>query len=420
MAVFLLVDCNNFYASCQRVFNPKLENRPVVVLSNNDGCVIARSNQAKDLGIPMGAPYFQYRSFCETHKVAVFSSNYELYGDFSQRVMSLLRKFCDNVEVYSIDEAFLRFESSDELNIMNLCETIRQNIKMWTGIPVSIGIGTSKTLAKAANLVAKRQTTSGIFDLRNSAQQDSILMQLEVSKIWGIGSRIAKRLAKLNITHAQQLRDSSDAWIREHFGVTVQRTILELRGISCLNLETCKPKKNIISSRSFSSTLTRIEDLEEALSQFVAIACQRLRKQESKAQGIYVFLQTNPFTAEKFYNNGILCSFAEPTADTSFIIQAAKRYLKKIYLPQLHYKKMGVMLTDLIASKNQQYDLFIKTNQQEKKDILMHTLDHIQDRMGRKSIFIAAQGTNQKWQTQSRQKSPCYTTQWADILTIKI
>ena len=271
MSLFLLIDCNNFYVSCQRIFNPALEKKPVVVLSNNDGCIIARSNEAKKLGIPMGAPYFKYRPLLIKHEVIVFSSNYELYGDISNRIMNILRDCCADVEVYSIDEAFLRMESTHS-NLMDFCLNIRRKIKMWVGVPVSIGIGPSKTLAKVANIIAKRQNLSGICDLTDPQFQNQILSELDVVDVWGIGHRLANKLNQLGIYNARQLRDAATHEIRKRFGVTVERTVLELRGVACLALQHFQPRKNIISSRSFSQVLQNIVDIEEAISQFVATA----------------------------------------------------------------------------------------------------------------------------------------------------
>ncbi len=420
MTVFALVDCNNFYVSCQRVFNPALENRPVVVLSNNDGCIIARSNEAKELGIPMGAPYFKYRPFCEKNKVFVFSSNYELYGDLSQRVMTSLRHFCPELEVYSIDEAFLRLDSVGG-DLKEFCAVIREKIKMWTGIPVSIGIGPTKTLAKAANRIAKRKTLCGVFDLRAASVRDAILAQFEVIDLWGISHQSSKKLAKLGITTAAQLRDSPADRIRRHFGVVGERLMMELNGISCLGMENVKPRKNIISSRSFGKVVTDLVELEEAVSHYASIAGVKLRKQQSRAQGVYVFLQTGLYhSGETPYSNGIFSGFAQPSADTGFIIQVAKKLLKKIYIPDLRYKKAGIMLTDIVPNTYQQYDLLIGADSRDKKDRLMQTLDIINDRMGRQSVFLAAEGIHQPWRINAERKSARFTTQWQDILTIQV
>ncbi len=420
MVTFLLVDCNNFYVSCQRIFNPALEKKPVVVLSNNDGCIIARSNEAKSLGIPMGAPYFKYRSVLTQHKVTVFSSNYELYGDISNRIMTILRDFCPDIEIYSIDEAFLRIES-ENINLIDFCKAIRHKIKNWVGVPVSIGIGPSKTLAKIANMVAKRQNLSGVYDLTDTYLQNKILPELKLVDIWGIGHQLTVQLNRLGITNAQQLRDTSTIEIRKRFGVVVERTVLELKGISCLHLQHFQPRKNIISSRSFSQALQNIHDVDEAISQFVATACIKLRKQQSKAQGVYVFLQTNLYSKhEKPYSNGVFCSFDVPTADTASMIQSAKRLLRTIYLSHQHYKKAGIMLTDILPSDSLQADLFADYSKHGKRDFLMNILDEINSSLGKQSLFFAAQGTTPTQFQSFLFKSACFTTKWADILTIQL
>jgi DNA polymerase V len=419
MPIFLLVDCNNFYVSCQRIFNPALEKKPVVVLSNNDGCIIARSNEVKSLGVPMGAPYFKYRPLLIKHKAVVFSSNYELYGDISNRIMTILRDICADIEIYSIDEAFLRIESP-HTNLMDFCISIRRKIKMWVGVPVSIGIGPNKTLAKAANIIAKRQNLSGICDLTDPHLQNQMLSELEIGGVWGIGHRLATKLNKLGIYNARQLRDIATHEIRKRFGVTVERTVLELRGVACLTLQAFQPRRNIISSRSFSQALQNIVDIEEAISQFVATACVKLRKQHSKAQGICVFLQTNLFSQEKPYSNSLFCSFDTPTDDTAFIIRAAKQVLQKIYLPYCRYKKAGIMLTNTVFRNSIQEDLFVNAAKHEKRDHLMQVLDEVNIAFGKRSLFLAAQGTKSDHFHSALLKSPCFTTKWTDILTIKL
>jgi len=421
MSVYALVDCDHFYVSCQRLFDPALEKRPVVVLSNNDGCVISRSPEAKKLGIPMGAPYFKYRRLCEQNKVVVFSSNYELYGDLSQRVMTSLRQFCPDIEVYSIDEAFLRLDGFSHLDLTDYCTKIAGKIKMWTGIPVSIGIGPSKTLAKAATHLAKKNYQEKVFDLRNPSVQDSVLAQIDVNDVWGIGHRLTQKLTRLGITTAQQLRDSPTNQIRQKFGVMVERTLLELNGIACFSLETDQPKKTIISSRSFGHPVNQLTELEEAISHFAAIACAKLRKQQSKTHSIYVFLQTNLFSLrETPYSNGIMHGFAEPCAHTDAVIQAAKKILKQIFIPGLGYKKAGVMLMNIIPAARRQHDLFIDPCSQDKKNHLMQVIDTINDRMGRDSIFMAAEGVHRSWRMQANLKTASFTTHWHDILTIDI
>ncbi len=420
MSIFLLVDCNNFYVSCQRIFNPSLEKKPVVVLSNNDGCIIARSNEAKNLGIPMGAPYFEYRRLLTRHKVTVFSSNYELYGDISNRIMTILRDFGVDIEVYSIDEAFLRIESA-RINVTDFCLSIRQKIKMWVGIPVSIGIGPSKTLAKVANLIAKRQNLNGVYDLTDPQRQNQILPEMNLSDVWGIGNRLVIQLNKLGIQNPQQLRDAPTMEIRKRFGVTVERTVLELRGISCLSLQHFQPRKNIICSRSFRQALQNIQDMEEAISQFTATACMKLRKQKSKAQGLYIFLQTNLWSKkERPYSNGVFCPFEAPTADTFAAVQIAKKELQKIYLPQRQYKKAGVMLTDIVPESSVQADLFVNYPQHRKRDRVMQVLDEVNAALGAKSLYVAAQGAIAKRLHGALLKSPCFTTKWTDIPRVVI
>lgn len=251
MSIYALVDCNNFYASCERVFNPQLEKKPVIVLSNNDGCIVARSNEAKALGLPMGAPYFKFEKMCLEKNVFVFSSNYELYGDISNRVMQVLQHFCPEIEIYSIDEAFLQLDKFSIWNLTNLMFEIRKKVKYWTGIPVSIGFGPTKTLAKIANKIAKKQSTSGVFDLCDEKIREDILANFLLEDVWGIGNRLSTRLNDLNIYTAKDLRDSNPKRMRKHFGVVIERIVQELRGSPCLTLESAQPRKQICSSRSF-------------------------------------------------------------------------------------------------------------------------------------------------------------------------
>lgn len=419
--IFALVDCNNFYASCERIFNPSLEHKAIVVLSNNDGCIVARSNEAKLLGIPMGAPYFQYSKLLKQNKVTIFSSNYTLYGDISQRIMTALRLFCSDVEIYSIDEAFLQLHAFSQQDLINYCKNIRQKIKQWIGIPVSIGIAPTKTLAKVANYMAKRHSIEGIFDLRNAVMQETILKSFDIKNIWGIGQRLSLKLNQLGIKSALDLRDYPQKIIRQHFGVTVERTVLELRGIPCLSLEATKPNKSIIASRSFGKPITHYEDLAEAISYHTARASEKLRQQNSKAQGIYAFITTNVFRDKgKQYNNGQLCTFIEPTADTRHLIQAAKKALQKIYRTGYKYHKAGIILTDIISADYYQQDLFINSNAAEnfKHNHLMQVIDNINRQMGKQTLFFAAQGTKPYWMMRVDCKSPKYTTSWQELVQV--
>jgi DNA polymerase V len=418
MPVFALVDCNNFYASCERAFNPALENKPIVVLSNNDGCVVARSNEAK-AWVPMGKPYYQYRDICLQNRIHVFSSNYQLYGDMSDRVMSTLNHFCPEMEVYSIDEAFLQLDSFAHIDVSVYARHIRHKVRQWTGIPVSIGIAPTKVLAKIANLIAKKNRIEGVFNLMDPTLQDKILPEIAVGDIWGIGFQSSMKLRDLGIVTAQQLRDSDLKFIRKHFSVTGERIAHELRGISCLSLDAfSEPSKNIRSSRSFGKPLTRYEDVAEALSHYVARACEKLREQGSLAQGIHVLLRTNRFKVnEEYYSKGISCAFPHATNDTRYIITQAKKLLKHIFRPGYYYKKTGVILMDLTSEQNNQSDFLHPIEQQEKSQRIMTVMDSINQRMGSHALFIAAQGTDRNWQARSDKRSPCYTTQWNELVT---
>ena len=359
MKVFALVDCNNFYASCERVFDPRLKHRPIAVLSNNDGCIVARSNEVKALGIPMGVPYFEQKALIQKHNIKVFSSNYQLYGDMSQRVMDSLRLFAPDIEVYSIDEAFLRLDHLQPRDLYDYCTTIRAKVMQWTGIPVSIGIGPTKVLAKVANRVAKKQTDEGVFDIRSRETQDEILKTLDVKKLWGIARRWAERLNRMGIETALKLRDAHPHIIRKQLSVVGERLLRELRGQSCIDLEDVQPRKNIMSSKSFGNLLTEKAPMQEALSNYASRACEKLRKQNSRAQAVYVFVQTNNFReTDAQYSNGITCSLTVPSSDTRTIIEAARFCLDRIYKPGYRYKKTGVMLLDLIPASQEQKHLF--------------------------------------------------------------
>ena len=321
MAVFALVDCNNFYASCERVFQPALENKPVCILSNNDGCIIARSNEAKALGIKMGDPWHKRKAFCQEHGVAVFSSNYTLYGDMSRRVMLCLQKFTPDVEVYSIDEAFLQLDGFEYLNLEEYGTTIRRTVYGCTRIPVCIGIGPTKTLAKVANHLAKARQKqgigSGVLDLCDRNVRNVVLPVIAVEDIWGVGRRWGKRLQAMGIHTAAQLRDAEPKAMRQVFSVVMERMVHELRGTSCLGLEDIQAKKNIMSSRSFGRMVTDKGELLEAVSSYAARAAEKLRRQGSRANGLYVFLQTNRYRPRHpQYQNSATCSFVLPTSDT--------------------------------------------------------------------------------------------------------
>lgn len=410
--LFALVDCNNFYVSCERAFNPYLENKPVIVLSNNDGCIVSRSNEAKKLGIPMAAPYFKWKRFCIQHQVNVLSSNYELYGDMSQRVMAILKSFGMNIEIYSIDEAFLHLTADTKYADL---VALREQIKMQTGIPISIGIAKTKTLAKMANQLAKNNSREGVFFLVEMKQHQHYFANFPVEKIWGVGHRLAEKLKILGLDTAEKLRKADAKMIRNYFNVTLEKTIQELQGIPCFDLSHKDGRKQIISSRSFSKLLTELPDLEEAISSYTQMAALKLRKQRCAASALYVFLQTNRFHEKKNqYENGVTFPFPTPTADTRYLIRIAKKCLKHIYRKGYQYHKAGIMLLDIIPQSVKQFDLLLNVID-TKSDQLMCVIDRLNKEMGKNTVFFAAAGIKREWSIKCEKRSPRYTTRWKEL-----
>ena len=413
--IFALVDCNNFYASCERVFNPKLEGKPIVVLSNNDGCIVARSNEAKALGIPMGAPYFKYKDVINRNNVEVFSSNYTFYGDMSARVMTSLRSITGEIEIYSIDEAFLDVSEFYYCNLEDTAKEIKKLVQQWTGIPISIGIGTTKTLAKVANRQAKKYESSDVFDIREEARRIDILKKIELEDIWGISTKSAQRLRKIGIKNPHELAISDPKEICKAVSVTGERIHYELNGVSCIPIEEVKNKKTIISSKSFGKKVATVEELEEAVSMYAARACEKLRAQESRAQGLHVFLRTSPYLdKERRYTNGMSSYFTIPTSNTSKITKEAKRLTSKLFLPNYEYQKIGVVLLNITDAKNEQYS-FYEVEDYDKSDTVMGTIDTVNEKFGNRSIFFGAQGINKNWKMRADRKSAMYTTKVDDL-----
>jgi DNA polymerase V len=414
--VFALVDCNNFYASCERVFQPKLAGQPIVVLSNNDGCVVARSNEAKALGIAMGVPEFQIRPLLRAHRVQVFSSNYTLYGDLSQRVMETLEQFSPDLEIYSIDEAFLSLTGFERRNLTDYGRAIRKTVKQWTGLPVSVGIAETKTLAKIANRIAKRTPdTDGVFDLLACPDRDALLGRVAVVDVWGIGPSYSRLLTQQGITTALQLRQADDHWIRTHMGVVGMRLVAELRGRSCLDLEVCPaPKQGITCSRTFGRSVCTLAEMEEAMSFYVTRAAEKLRREGLAATVLTVFVMTNAFTEEPQYRNSVTCTLPVGTDTTSALIRAAVRGLRTIYRDGYRYKKAGVMVTALVPASQVQPDLFDQQDRPKSKR-LMAALDAVNDRWGAGTLQYASSGLTKTWQTQCHHRSPAYTTNWDEL-----
>jgi DNA polymerase V len=417
--IFALVDCNNFYASCERVFNPKLEGQPIVVLSNNDGCVVARSNEAKALGIPMGAPYFKYETLIKRNKVHVFSSNYTFYGDMSARVMTSLKSLVKDIEIYSIDEAFLDVSEFYYCDLEETAKEIRRLVKQWTGIPVSIGIGPTKTLAKVANRQAKKYEESNVFDIRDASVRNGILNELALEEIWGISTRWGRRLREIGIKTALDLAQANPRYVRKNISIVGERIHHELNGVSCIGIEEVKNKKNIISSKSFGRKVIILQELEEAVSNYTARACEKLRSQQSRAQGIYVFLRTSPFIdQEKRYSNGMSTFFTIPTSNTSKIIKEAKRLTQKLFIYGYEYQKIGVMLLEITDAKNEQYSFYEQENY-SKSDRVMTVLDGVNHKYGSSTLMLGAQGIKKDWKMKSEKKSGAYTTNMLQIPFVK-
>lgn len=420
--VFALVDCNNFYASCERLFRPELVGKPVVVLSNNDGCIIARSNEAKALGIPMGSPYFKNRSVIEQNDVNVFSSNYALYGDLSHRVMSILQEMEPEVEVYSIDEAFIRLPAANIAgkNLTSHGLALRRTIKQYVGIPVSIGIGPTKTLAKIANRIAKKDAhCQGVFDLTTCDDLDSLLAGIEVGDIWGIGRKNNEKLNRQHIFSALDLKNSDEEWIREHLSVVGLRTVMELRGTPCIPIDhEPVPRKSVVCSRSFRKPVFSLCDLGEAVSSYVSVAAEKLRNENLTAANLHVFLRTNRHRKNLPQHSGsLMVSLDQPTSSTPVLIRAARQGLKKIYKKNFAYQKAGVMLTELTRSTMRQQNLFQAPP--EDNGAVMTALDQINSRWGRNTVQYASSGLDKPWCMSQEHKSPAYTTRWDELPLVK-
>jgi len=421
--IFALVDCNNFYASCEKLFRPDLANTPVVVLSNNDGCVVARSKEAKKLGVKMGVPVFQVRELMQKHGILAFSSNYALYADMSQRVMSTLEGLAPRVEVYSIDEAFLDLtgvQYSQSLTEFGL--TVRQVIQKWIGITVCVGIGPSKTLAKLANHAAKTwHKTGGVVDLTSIDRQRKLLALLPVNEVWGIGGKLTKRLQLLGIDTALQLADADPKFIRQNFSVVVERTVRELNGESCMALEEMAPtKKQVISSRAFGERITDKQQMQEAISEYISRACKKLRTEQQEAKHLTVFLRTSPFSDKDApYNASKSIELDKPSSDTRIFLNKAMQLLDGLWVNGYRYAKAGVMLADFYDPGVYQPGLFDEPLVQRKSDQkLMQLMDNLNTKHA-KTIWFASQGTKQDWSMKRELLSPAYTTNWCELPIVR-
>lgn len=410
-----LVDGNNFYASCERVFAPRLEGVPVVVLSNNDGCAVARSAEAKALGIQMGQPWYQCQRLAREHGIVALSSNYTLYADMSRRMMAILDQFTPCLEVYSIDEAFLDLDGMAD-DLTDYGQRIRQQVRQWIGIPTCVGIGPTKSLAKLANHIAKKRPEwSGVCNLagEDSGKLTELMASIPVDAVWGVGRRLAASLQEQGITTAQQLRDLDPALARQRYSVVLQRTVLELRGIACLPLEpTSPPKKHIICSRSFGRPVTALEDLRQAVVTYASRAAEKLRRQQGVAQGIAVSIQSSRFKVP-FYGHSTYIPLAVPSADSRALARAALQGLERIYQPGWDYIKAGVELVIQPPEAGRTEDLF--ASQDARAEPLMRTLDAINARMGAGTLRLAAGGIKPTWGMRRQKLSATATTRLADL-----
>jgi len=415
-----LVDGNNFYVSCERVFNPRLEGIPVVVMGNNDGIIVSRSNEAKALGIPMGAPAFKLRDLMRRHNVRAFSSNYALYADMSQRMVETLSTFTPEIEVYSIDESFLNFEGMDHLDLNAYGQDIRATVKQWTGIPVCVGIGPTKTLAKLANHCAKKiPEFNGVCDLGDMALRDHILLRLPVSEVWGIGPAATAKLANLGVHSVHDLRAMAPRLAREVLTVAGERILRELNGVACLSLEHVpSARKGIASTRSFSRPVTEFADMQEAMASYATRAAEKLREQRLVAQHLAVFMHTNRFNNDPSYANSLGFHLPEATADTFALIHHATWAAKRIWRDGYRYSKAGVMLNGLVSPARAQRTLF-NVMHANKSARLMTALDAINGRMGSDTLRPAGMGIKRGWQVRFDLKSPAWTTNWNHIPIVR-
>ncbi len=418
--MFALVDCNNFYVSCERVFRPDLNGKPVVVLSNNDGCVISRSNEAKALGIPMGAPAFKYQKMFDDHQVAVFSSNYALYGDMSARVMNLLSTFTPEIEVYSIDEAFLKFDGFASMDFGAYGLHIREAVTKSTGIPISIGFAETKALAKVANKIAKKfdEQTRGVYIIDSEEKRIKALKWLKVEDVWGIGRRHAKRLNKLGIKTAYQFTQLSDAWVKKNMSVVGLRLKHDLEGKPTLDLEQIKAKKSIAVTRSFEKNYTEFEQISERVFTFAVTCAEKLRKQKSHCNALMVFLHTNGFRKDlPQYSQNIVVNLPYPTNSSIELCRFAVDGLKKIFKEGFQYKKAGVIVMDLTPENQAQADLF--ENSDPRHTRLMKAVDQINHSIGQQKIKLGCQDLGRTWKMRQERLSPRYTTQLREIITVR-
>lgn len=418
--MFALIDCNNFYASCERVFRPDLNGNPIVVLSNNDGCVIARSNEAKALGVPMGAPAFENESLFKEHNIQVFSANFALYGDMSHRVMSILEEYSPEMEIYSIDEAFLKLKNFERFDLYEHGKSMRSKVLQWTGIPVSVGIAPTKSLAKVANKIAKKfpEKTGNVYIIDSDDKREKALKWLKVEDVWGIGRQHTKRLNQKGIKTAYDFTKMDPYWVQKHMAIVGVRLQKDLSGIPILDMETVQPKKNIATTRTFEKNYSKWEEISERVTTFAVSCSEKLRQQHSCCNSLMVFVHTNWNRKDlKQYSRNIVVKLPFPTHSGIELAKYANLGLQKIFKEGYQYKKAGVIVMDFTPEGTQQMGLF--ENRNEDHIPLMEAIDKINSSYGQQKVRLAAQDQQRVWKMKQEKLSPRYTTKLSDIIIIR-
>ena len=419
--MFALVDCNNFYASCERVFRPDLIGKPVVVLSNNDGCVIARSSEAKAVGVPMGAPAFEHEELFKKHNVHVFSANFALYGDMSNRVMNILSEYTPEIEIYSIDEAFLKLQGFEKYNLQTYGQEMQCKVVKWTGISVSVGIAPTKSLAKVANRVAKKfpEKTNSVYIIDSEEKRIKALKWLKIEDVWGIGRQHAKRLNSINVNTAFDFTQLNDSWVKKNLAIVGLRLKHDLQGIPTLDMEMLQPKKTIATTRSFEKNYTEFEQLNERITTFAVSCAEKLRKQNSCCNSIMVFIHTNGNRHDlPQYSRNIVVKLPFPTNSSIELAKFANQALGRIFRKGFHYKKAGVIVMDLSPENQKQLKIFENSN--TKHVPLMEAIDKINTSYGQQKIRLASQDLKRVWKMKQEKLSPRYTTNLNEIITIHV
>jgi len=419
--MFALADCNNFYASCERVFRPDLNGKPIVVLSNNDGCVIARSNEAKAVGIPMGAPAFKFEKIFDKFKVNVFSANFALYGDISHRVMDILSSYSPEIEIYSIDECFIKLNGFQNFDLVNYANEMKSKVMKWTGIPISIGISPTKALSKVANRIAKKfpEKTNGVYIIDNDEKRIKALKWLKIEDVWGVGRQYSKQLSAIGVKTAFDFVQLNDQFVKRKMSIVGLRLKHDLQGIPTLDFEDIQPKQNIAVTRSFEKNYTEFEQLKERISTFAVSCSEKLRKQNSCCNALMVFIQANPFRKDlPQYGRSIFVKLPFPTNSGIEMSKFATQALKQIFKNGFAYKRAGVIIQNFTPANNSQQNLF--ENSDKRHAPLMQAVDKLNAVFGQQKIRLASQDTKRVWKMRQEKLSPCYTTKLKDIITVKV